>query len=336
MQKLWSMERCSLRRNEMRTNQKLMYIFVVLVTVTCIGSRVAYTQDMRPASSSLAAKIAAAGRKRVAVVDFTDLQGNSTQLGRFIAEELSIALAGDAKGFEVIDRNSIRVILQEHKLASEGLIDPATARKLGQIAGVDTLVSGTITPLGDSVHVGLKALDTETAEVLAGFTFEIPRTKAIDELLVNGIANGGVSPTETQVNTGVDSVPVKPTVAFGDLFLSMEGCEFQGAKIMCYGHVTNKSSGAKRIEFKPSSHLIDNSGNESRSDAQYSQYGMTIVVGTDRSGLFCCLDKILEPEIPLGIWFFGTGLAPSTSSVSIILDTSEGTAILKNIHLIMK
>jgi hypothetical protein len=37
------------------------------------------------------------------------------------------------------------------KLASSGIIDPATARKLGEVAGVDCLVSGSLTLLGDSV-----------------------------------------------------------------------------------------------------------------------------------------------------------------------------------------
>src|SRR5271154_2443233 len=95
-----------------------------------------YDQEVKQLSAKIAESISKSGRKTVAVVDFTDLEGNVTELGRFLAEEFSVALAGDAKEFEVIDRTNLKTILQEHKLASTGIIDPQTARKLGEIAGV--------------------------------------------------------------------------------------------------------------------------------------------------------------------------------------------------------
>ena len=140
-------------------------------------------------SSGLAEIANRSGRKTVAVVDFTDLQGCVTELGRYMAEDVSVALVNDAKGFEVIDRTNLKILMQEHKLASSGIIDPATARKLGQVAGVDALVTGTIAPLSDSVHVSAKILDTQTAKMLGGITADIPRTKTVDELLAKGVAN---------------------------------------------------------------------------------------------------------------------------------------------------
>jgi len=80
--------------------------FFVVVAVAFISSA---AQDMRPLSSALAKSITASGRKTVAVIDFTDLQGNVIELGRFLAEELSIDLLADAKGFEVIDRTQPEV-----------------------------------------------------------------------------------------------------------------------------------------------------------------------------------------------------------------------------------
>jgi curli biogenesis system outer membrane secretion channel CsgG len=122
--------------------------------------------EVGPLAAALSKSISASGRKTAAVVDFTDLQGCVTELGRYLAEDLSVGLASDARGFEVIDRTNLKVILQEHHLASTGIIDPETARKLGQIAGVDTLVTGTIAPLGDVIHVSAKALDTNAAMIL--------------------------------------------------------------------------------------------------------------------------------------------------------------------------
>src|ERR1700687_3625171 len=111
-------------------NTTCRVIFGLLITMS--WTLVTSAQDLRPIASNLAAQITASGRKTVAVVDFTDLKGNVTELGRFFAEEVSVDLVGVAKGYEVIDRTHLKSILQENKLASTGLIDPQTARKLGQ------------------------------------------------------------------------------------------------------------------------------------------------------------------------------------------------------------
>jgi hypothetical protein len=70
----------------------------------------------------LSSAITKSGKKTVAVVDFTDLQGRVTEFGRFLAEEFSVALSADQSGFKVIDRTNLKTILQEHKLASTGVL----------------------------------------------------------------------------------------------------------------------------------------------------------------------------------------------------------------------
>ena len=151
---------------------------------------VAYEKEINNLSISMSEKIATSGKKTIAVVDFTDLQGNITELGRFLAEEFSAALVDAGKGFEVVDRIHLKSILKEHKLSASGLIDPTTARKLGKIAGVDALVTGTITPFGERVRVSVKVLATETAKVICASRGNIAKTKAIEELLAKGIETG--------------------------------------------------------------------------------------------------------------------------------------------------
>jgi curli biogenesis system outer membrane secretion channel CsgG len=132
---------------------------------------------VRAAAAKIAATLDQKGRKTAAVVDFTDLQGNVTELGRYLAEQLSVGLAMEASAFEVVDRTHLKTLLQEHKLSASGLIDPQTARKLGQIAGVETLITGSITPFGDTVSLAVKALDTDTARMVGAWSVDVPRTK---------------------------------------------------------------------------------------------------------------------------------------------------------------
>jgi TolB-like protein len=151
-------------------------------------------RELPAAAASLADEIAMTKVRSLAVVDFTDLQGNVTELGRFIAEEMALGLVTAKKQLSVIDRTHLRALLQEHKLASSGIIDPATARKLGEIAGVEALVTGTITPLGDSVRLVVKVLDTNTARILAASSVELAKTRTIEELMARDI--GGTSSSQ--------------------------------------------------------------------------------------------------------------------------------------------
>lgn len=158
----------------------------------------ASAQDLRQVSAAIATRLETSSRKSVAVIDFTDLDGNVTELGRFLAEELSVALFADAKSYAVVDRTHLKALLKEQKLSSTGLIDPQTARQLGKVAGVDTIVTGSLTSLGDSVRVAVKALDTETARMIAATTVDVPRTGAITSL--GDVLSPGSTPVTNPTN----------------------------------------------------------------------------------------------------------------------------------------
>jgi hypothetical protein len=66
----------------------------------------AFQPEIPSAATTLAEEIAASGNHRLAVVDFTDLEGNATELGRFIAEEIELGLVTSKKQISVIDRTS--------------------------------------------------------------------------------------------------------------------------------------------------------------------------------------------------------------------------------------
>uniref|UniRef100_UPI00405693DD FlgO family outer membrane protein n=1 Tax=Candidatus Electronema sp. TaxID=2698783 RepID=UPI00405693DD len=153
-----------------------------------VSSAFGYEKEIEQLSAQMAEKITGKGKKTVAVVDFTDLEGNVTQLDQFIAEEFSVALASAGKGFRVIDRTRLKSIIKENKLAATGLIDLATASKLGKIAGVDALVIGTLTPFGDNVRLTVKVLDSETADIIDSAKSNFAKTQAIDELLGKEVA----------------------------------------------------------------------------------------------------------------------------------------------------
>lgn len=189
---------------------KLFFIIMAVLVLFTLnpGLPFAYEKEIKALSSTMAENISKVGMKKIAVVDFVDLQENITELGRFIAEEFSVALAGSRKGFRVVDRAHLKAILKEHKLAITGLIDPTTAKKLGQISGADALVTGTITPFGDSVRLAVKVLDTATGDVIDASSADIAKTKAIEDLLGRGIES--TAQTGREVGKGYTPKPSPP------------------------------------------------------------------------------------------------------------------------------
>ena len=172
-------------------------VFFLLLPISSWG----YEREINLLSSAMAEKIAQAERKSIAVVDFTDLDGNVTQLGRFIAEELSGALAEKGQGFEVVNRSNLKLILKEHKLFEKGVIDQKAAMRLGEIAGVQALVTGTITPFTENIRLSVNVLDINTAKVIENKRENIPRTPDINELLgkeVTVVAAGGQTITKKE------------------------------------------------------------------------------------------------------------------------------------------
>ncbi|HEX3044631.1 MAG TPA: FlgO family outer membrane protein [Bacillota bacterium] len=122
-------------------------------------------------------------KMRVAVIEFSDLQGNVPDLGKYIAEELTTRLVLTNQ-FEVVERTLLNKVMAEHKLSLSGLIDVNSAKEIGKILGVAAIISGTITDLGDNVKVNARLINTETGSIAAVASVQLKKNQAIQKLLV--------------------------------------------------------------------------------------------------------------------------------------------------------
>ena len=157
----------------------------------------AYDDQLKQLAAQLADSISKSGKKTVAVADFTDLDGNVTELGRFLAEETSVDLAstpGAAKDFQVIDRTQLRATLKRAGLAMNGVLDPQTVSKLGDAAGVQAVVTATVTPFSDHIHLSARVLDESNSAILATSSEDIPRSKDLNDLLAGGGPSAPIAP----------------------------------------------------------------------------------------------------------------------------------------------
>jgi TolB-like protein len=182
--------------------KKLITTTVALLSVCILAPAQNQGMDKELAAlgEKLAAQVKESGKKKVTVLDFTDLQGNTSDLGRFIAEELSVLLVERRTNFSVMDRANLKTILAEHKLTVDGLVEPENAKKLGQFSGVDAIVLGKVTPLKDEVAITAKVIATDTAETVGAARGRIPMGKEIEHLLASAVSSGGSSDKPTAAN----------------------------------------------------------------------------------------------------------------------------------------
>lgn len=245
-------------------------ILATLFLFTTPHFSLAYEREINTLSISIAEKIARSGKKTIAVVDFTDLQGNITELGRFLAEELSSELVNAGKAFEVVDRMHLRSILSEHKLSLTGLMDPKTVKKLGQISGVDAILIGTVTPFGESIRLSVKVLATDTAKIIGSSRGNIPKTQAIEELLAREIETGTMmAPTTATSSPAIRRPKSKKgrAVDVGKFLIDVESLKVtsKGDLMVALGYINETKEELEiTLEYPPkeSAFATDDAGNE--------------------------------------------------------------------------
>jgi len=121
-------------------------------------------------------------RQKIAVVEFLNLDGEVTALGKFVSEELITRLF-KAGGFQVVERRLLNKVVDEHQLDLSDLIDLSTARQLGRILGVDAICTGTVTDLVNTVRVNARLISTETGEIFSVASASMDKDSAITSLM---------------------------------------------------------------------------------------------------------------------------------------------------------
>lgn len=186
-----------------------------LATAGAVCAQTTLDQEMSGLAAKLSKSLVAQGNKNVAAIDFTDLQGQPTELGRYLSERLSVEIVstGDVS---MLDRANIKSILAEHKLTEAGLVNPANAKKLGEFAGVDAILIGNVTALDDGIELMVKAIATSSAKITAAGRIKFPKTSEIQQLLNRGISSNGIAST-TSLAVGGTSYQDASAIATKDL-----------------------------------------------------------------------------------------------------------------------
>jgi len=122
-------------------------------------------------------------KQSIAVAPFQHGDGSLSVLSNYMVDELVLGLFSipDAE-LRIVERSQLERMLQELKLSQSGLVDVETAKQLGKVHGVDALIVGSITPIGERVRVIARMISTESGRVFSAAATTVPHTETIRSL----------------------------------------------------------------------------------------------------------------------------------------------------------
>jgi hypothetical protein len=116
--------------------------------------------SLMAATEKVTEKIPPNGRIAIVYVSADDLEE-----AEFIAGELEFLMI--ERGFTLIDRSQLDQIRREQNLQMSGEVDDSQAVSIGKFAGASVIITGAITGSGNLRRLRLRAIDTQTAQVLS-------------------------------------------------------------------------------------------------------------------------------------------------------------------------
>jgi len=205
------------------------------------------------------------GKKKIAVIEFSDLEGNVTQFGKYLAEELITRLFRTKK-FEVVERQLLNKVLSEQKLGITGLIDDKSAIAIGKILGVDAIVSGTITDFVTDLKVNARIISTETGKVFGVAATNIVKDENVRKLM-GIISTVKKEEVQKQMEKKEISKEVLKKVESEKFTFELTKCEMpSGGRVTCDFLITNNDDKDRELILYISnkSRIFDDLGNEYR------------------------------------------------------------------------
>jgi len=240
----------------------IMWLFIVSMLSFSQNDMDAQIEDL---CKQISNEMSEFNKTTIAVIEFSDLDGNVTDLGKFLSEEVITKLF-QTKKFKVIERQLLNKVIKEQKLQVSGIVDEMSAKKLGKLLGVNAIITGTVTELAASVKVNARLIGTETGEIFGAASTEIAKDESIQRLLKVQEINIGNNEKSIRKDKLASAV-----MKYGFSFELIKCYKKSDGSLICEVTIINKEERDRKDdndllimakEYKQrSSRLIDDEGN---------------------------------------------------------------------------
>ena len=141
------------------------------------------------------------GKRKIAILEFNDLNGNINDFGRYVAEELITQLFADsAKNYAIVDRLQLTKLLKSMKISDKELLNPGTIRSINQVLDVDAIISGSIINLGENIKINVKIISVTSQKIIASKSMVLKNDANIRRLMSQNSQKIYISKPKASIN----------------------------------------------------------------------------------------------------------------------------------------
>lgn len=226
-----------------------MKMIKVWLTILFVFSPILVLADLESGVKDLAKQISnnmkENNKKKIAIIEFSNLNDEVTQLGQFLSEELITQLfIADPGKFEVVERRQLLKVLNEQELGTSGLLDADAMGTVGKILGVDAIVTGSITDLGNDIKINARLIAIDTAKIFAVATTTMPKVGTVVNLMEKKAPNeSGATNKTTVVSKREGNLPSSnkhgQTIDANGYTFNLLSCIKNSDKVKCKFNITN-------------------------------------------------------------------------------------------------
>jgi hypothetical protein len=122
--------------------------------------------------------------QRNSIVAIINFSSPSLQLTNYVIDGLSKKIVDD-RILRIVERRNLEAVAKEISYQLSGDVSDASAKRIGQQLGADSVISGGITQLGNSnmFRMSFQITHIETAEIQGVFYADIPLSNQLSDLL---------------------------------------------------------------------------------------------------------------------------------------------------------
>jgi len=140
-----------------RCNKSLLFLVCAAGIAIFTHSVSGQEGEFDKAAVRIAERIVKKGGKRVLVADFIGPKGQVNELGRQLADELSVALADASHALEILPRRGDTASTGRNAfLDSDEIVEANTARSLAKTPGAEVVIAGEMNLSRESVELDLR------------------------------------------------------------------------------------------------------------------------------------------------------------------------------------